>query len=130
VPGAGEQPFVDTGPTEGPAEALVLDIGDDVGALLIYADEGCLGREIDLSPAGTPRSHHVHTMIRRRRGADREFIVGVYPELREGDYTVWSIDGGPLGDVTVAGGAVSEFQGGDCRDPQIGRSPGPQDHRH
>lgn len=113
--GGGEQPFVDTGPTSGPPEALILDIGDDVGALLLYATEACLGQEIDLTPAGVPRSHHLHSMVRRRRGVDREFIVAVYPEVTAGTYTVWGIDGGPLGQVEIVGGEVSEFQGGDCR---------------
>jgi hypothetical protein len=54
-------------------------------------------------------------MIRRRRAVDREFIVGVYPELSEGTYTVWGTDGRPLGDVTVTGGRVAEFQAGDCQ---------------
>jgi len=110
-----EAPYVDDGPTEGPAEALVLDIGGDIGALVLYAEESCLGMEIDLTPTGAPRSHHMHTMIRRRRAVDREFIAGVYPELVEGDYTVWGIDGHPLGEVTVRGGQVSEFRSGTCR---------------
>jgi hypothetical protein len=114
-PGTGEVPFVDLGPELGPAEALVLDIGGDVGALILYADEGCLGQEIDLTPTGAPRSHHVHTMIRRRRAVEREFIAGVYPELVAGTYTVWGTDDHPLGEVTVVGGQVSEFQSGDCR---------------
>jgi hypothetical protein len=94
---------------------LVLDIGEDIGALILYAEEGCLGHEIDLTPVGVPRSHHMHTMIRRRRGVGREFIAGVYPELSEGDYTVWGLDGHPLGAVTIVGGRVSEFRAGDCR---------------
>jgi hypothetical protein len=79
-----EAPYVDEGPTAGPADALVLDIGGSVGALVLYADPSCLGIEIDLTPVGAPRSHHMHTMIRRRRAVDREFIAGVYPELLEG----------------------------------------------
>jgi hypothetical protein len=114
VSGAGEVPFVDSGPTEGPAEALVLDIGDDIGALILYAEESCLGQEVDLTPAGAPRSHHMHTMIRRRRAVGREFIAGVYPELASGDYELWGLDGVALGPVTISGGAVTEFQGGDC----------------
>ena len=110
-----EAPYVDDGPTVGPAEALVLDIGGDIGALVLYAEESCLGMEIDLTPTGAPRSHHMHTMIRRRRAVDREFIAGVYPELVEGNYTVWGIDGHPLGGVTIHGGQVSEFRSGDCR---------------
>jgi hypothetical protein len=110
-----EAPYRDEGPTVGPAEALVLDIGGPIGALVLFADASCLGREIDLTPVGAPRSHHMHTMIRRRRAVDREFIAGVYPELDEGTYTVWGIDGGPLGEVTISGGHVSEFHAGDCR---------------
>ena len=110
-----EKPFIDDGPLDGPADALMLDIGDDIGALILYAEESCLGLEIDVTPAGAPRSHHVHTMIRRRRAFDREFIAGVYPELVEGTYTVWGIDGHPLGEVTIFGGQVSEFRSGDCR---------------
>ena len=110
-----EVPFVDEGPTAGPPEALVLDIGGEIGALILYADESCLGLEIDLTPVGAPRSHHTHTMIRRRRAVNREFIAGVYPELVEGTYTVWGIDGLPLGEVVIEGGHVSEFRTGDCR---------------
>jgi hypothetical protein len=112
-----EAPYVDDGSTAGPADALVLDIGGDVGALILHSEEGCLGMEIDLTPVGAPRSHHMHTMIRRRRAVDREFIVGVYPELVEGAYTVWGIDDQPLGEVTIVGGQVSEFVAGDCRSP-------------
>jgi hypothetical protein len=28
---------------------------------------------------------------------------------------VWGLDGHPLGDVTIVGGRVSEFQAGNCR---------------
>jgi hypothetical protein len=112
-----EAPYVDEGPSDGPADALVLDIGGNVGALVLYSEEACLGLEIDLTPAGAPRSHHMHTMIRRRRAVDREFIAGVYPELVEGLYTVWGIDDRPLGEVTIVGGQVSEFHSGNCRSP-------------
>jgi hypothetical protein len=112
--GTREEPFVDNGPLQGPPESLVLDIGGDIGALILHAEEKCLGMEIDLTPLGEPRSHHMHTMIRRRRAADREFIAGVYPELKEGTYVVWGIDGLELGDVIITGGQVSEFHAGDC----------------
>ena len=116
--GAGEAPLVDFGPSDGPPESLVLDIGGDVGALVLYADEECLGAEIDLTPAGMARTHHTHTMIRRRRAVARQFVAGVYPQLRAGTYTVWGLDGEPLGEVDVAGGQVAEFQAGDCRTPR------------
>jgi hypothetical protein len=110
-----EPAFVDEGPLSGPAESLVLDIGGDVGALVLFAELICLGLEIDLTPVGECRSHHLHTMIRRRRAVDREFVAGVYPELTSGTYVVWGVDGQPLGQVVIVGGTVSEFQAGDCR---------------
>jgi hypothetical protein len=110
-----EAPYVDEGPTNGPPDALVLDIGEDIGALILYADEGCLGHEIDLTPGGVPQSHDMHTMVRRRRAVGREFIAGVYPQLVEGEYTLWGLDGRPLGQVDIVGGRVAEFHAGDCR---------------
>jgi hypothetical protein len=110
----GEAPYVDEGIKDTP-ESLILDIGDGIGALILYADESCLGQEVDITPVGLRQSHHVHTMIRRRRAVDREFVAGVYPELQAGSYTVWSLDGGPLADVVIGGGQITEFDAGDCR---------------
>ncbi len=108
-----EAPFHDDGPGGAPV-SLVLDIGGDIGALILYADEQCLGREIDLTPVGVPRSHHTHTMIRRRCAVDREFVAGVYPELAAGAYAVWGTDGEVIAEVVIAGGRVTEFDAGDC----------------
>ncbi len=85
VPGvsSAELPYVDE--VSDTAESLVLDIGDDIGALVLYADEEWLGREIDITPVGLSRSHHTHTMIRRRHAVDRAFVAGVYPDLPRRD---------------------------------------------
>ena len=113
-----EMPFADLGPRSGPPDALVLDIGGDIGAVVIYADEACLGWEVDLTPVGVPRSHHLHTMVRRRRATGRDVIAGLYPHVPAGSYIVWGQgSSGPLGRVEVVGGRVSEFQGGSCLGP-------------
>ncbi len=115
---AGEDPFVDR--RSDTPESLVLDIGGEFGALVLYADESCLGVEIDVTPAGRPRSHDTHTMIRRRRAVDRDFVAGVYPELAAGAYTVWGIDGAVLTELRIAGGRVTEFDAGPCRGAAAG----------
>jgi hypothetical protein len=125
---AGEEPFVDQ--LSDTPESLVLDIGGDVGALVLYADESCLGVEIDVTPAGHPRSHHTHTMIRRRRAVDREFVAGVYPELRAGAYTVWGIDGEVLTELVIAGGRVTEFDAGPCHGVASSDGPARGARRH
>lgn len=115
-----EEPFADGGPRSGPPDALVLDIGGQIGALIVYADEACLGAEIDLTPVGVPRSHHLHTMVRRRRATDKDVIAGLYPHVPEGSYTVWGLAAsGPLGVVEVYGGRVSEFHAGPCLGPAV-----------
>ena len=90
-------------------ETLVLDIGDDIGALVLVTDAAWIGEEVDVTPSGAPRSHHVHTVIRRRRAGTADIAVGVYPELPAGDYTVWGLDGRAAGSVTVVGGQVTEL---------------------
>jgi hypothetical protein len=92
-----------------PDEMLVLDIGGDIGALVLYTDAEWIGEEVDLTPSGAPRSHHVHTVSRCRRAGAADIAVGVYPDLPAGDYTVWAFDGQPAGDVTITGGRVSEL---------------------
>ena len=62
----------------------MLDIGGDVGALILYAEESCLGMEIDLTPVGAPRSHHMHTMIRRRRASTASSSPGCTPSWSKG----------------------------------------------
>jgi hypothetical protein len=111
---APEEPYVDEGPLETP-EFLVLDIGDDVGALIVYAGEACLGREIDITPVGEPQSHLTHSMVRRRRAIERELVACVFPELRAGTYTLWGLDHQPMAEVVIEGGRVTEFDGGPCR---------------
>lgn len=97
-------------PTSQGPEFVVLDIGGEIGAFLLYTDEEYVGAEIDLTPAGTPRSHDIHTTIRRRCSPEGELIVGVYPQLLAGDYTVWGLGDLPTARIAVTGGQVSELR--------------------
>ncbi len=112
-----EPPVVDEGPRTGPSDALVLDIGGDVGALILYADETLVGSEVDLTREGEAHHHGTHTAIRRRRVNGADVICGVYPELHIGTYQVWGLHDRPIGTVAIEGGRVSEVRAGDCRSP-------------
>ena len=103
-----EQPYVDPGPVAGPPDALVLDIGCDTGALIVYAGEAWVGAELDVTRSGEPRSHHCHLMIRRLRVAGRDVFAGVLPSLDTGAYTVWDPGGAELAAVRVEGGRIGE----------------------
>jgi hypothetical protein len=104
-----EEPYVDPGPRSGPPDALVLDIGADDGALVVYAAEAWVGAELDVTRTGEPRSHHHHLMIRRLRSVGGDVFAGVLPELTAGSYTVWGVDGNELASVCVEGGRVTEL---------------------
>ncbi len=104
-----EAPYVDPGTRSGPPDALVLDIGDGAGALLVRAPEEWVGAELDVTVEGAPRSHHRHLLIRRMRAVGRDITAGVLPSLEEGRYTVWGPSGEPVGTVEVTSGQVTSL---------------------
>jgi len=104
---ATEAPYVDPGPRSGPAEALLLDIGGDTGALVVQAPEAWIGVELDVTREGEARSHHRHLLVRRLRAGTGEVVAGVLPTLREGRYTVWGPAGTAVASVGITGGSVT-----------------------
>jgi hypothetical protein len=91
-----------------PGVGPVLDIGGDVGALILYTDARFLDREIELSPVGDD-SHRTHTAIHERRLGDQLLFAGVYPQLRAGTYRIWTDDPSLPDRVTIVGGEVAEL---------------------
>jgi len=91
--------------------ALVLDIGGDVGALILTAPAELVGREIHISPIGCA-DRRLHNVVRERRIGGDGVYAAVFPALPAGDYVVISpVDARASGMVTVEGGAVAT---GDC----------------
>lgn len=88
-------------------EPAVLDIGDDVGALVLYTGEELRGSEIEVSLKGDD-ARRVHTAIWGREVNGRVVYAGIYPALPAGDYTIWRDDTTPAGEVTIIGGMVAE----------------------
>jgi hypothetical protein len=86
--------------------SVVLDIGADVGALILYVAATEHGREIEIS-RGTER--RTHAAVRERRLDDGSIYCSVYPGLTAGEYTVWDDETTPGGTVTVTGGEVTEL---------------------
>ncbi len=88
--------------------SVVLDIGGDVGALVLYVPAAEYGREIEVSRDGTdgPR---VHAAVRERLVEAGSIYCMVIGGLKEGEYTIWSDATQPAGSVTVTGGQVAEL---------------------
>lgn len=91
-------------------EPAVLDIGGDIGALIIYTSEELRGKEIQVSLKGTRATKLVHTAIWERRFNGRTVFSGIYPALPKGDYIIWTH---PSREITIVGGSVAEV---DLRD--------------
>jgi hypothetical protein len=115
--------------------AVVLDIGADVGALVVSAPSRLAGAELEICPAGqrcgkpdegrgwwsgnwrsTGHGHghssepawpHVSVLRRATPAGDR--YAAVFPGLRAGSYEVWLRPAEPTALVlTVLGGEVTE----------------------
>ncbi|GAC1365134.1 MAG: hypothetical protein PVS3B3_34460 [Ktedonobacteraceae bacterium] len=85
---------------------IVLDIGDDIGALIIYTDKDLHARQIDVSLRGSKTSRRVHTDVLERRSGGRQVFAAVFASLPEGDYVTWS---DPAETFTIVGGHITEL---------------------
>ena len=84
--------------------SVVLDIGGDVGALVLHVPPAFDGREIELDPDDSSLPH-THSAVRERRLPGGSAYAAVYPSLRAGTYVVE----GSGQRITILGGAVTEI---------------------
>jgi hypothetical protein len=84
---------------------VVLELGADMGALVLMTPAEMDGREIDISVDG----RRTHSQVRPRHLPDRTRYAAVYPDLPAGTYTIWADEQSPAGDVVIAGGRVTTW---------------------
>jgi hypothetical protein len=88
--------------------SVMLDIGEDVGALVVHVDSPLLGHEVEARSA-TENGRAIHADVLERRTAHGPQYAAVIPALLAGRYTVW-LDGTlRCGDVEVSAGRVTEL---------------------
>jgi len=88
--------------------APVLDIGGEVGALVVYLAARPPTGELEAWPAGDPTARF-HTGVHHRSTPSGWTWTAVFPEVTEGSYQLLDDDGVPMADVTVAGGSVHQL---------------------
>ncbi len=93
------------GPT-GPG-SVVMELGADIGALVLYTPPGLDGEEIEISRDDEPRTRRTHSQVRARPMPGQTKYAAVYPGLRAGSYTIWRDEQTAAATVTVTGGQVS-----------------------
>ena len=90
-------------------EHVVLDLGGDIGALILHTRAEMLGVEVEISATGhDDRRSHKDVLERELNG--RPAYTAVFDNIREGTYTLWVDDVALARDVVVTGGAVAELQ--------------------
>ncbi|QMU80314.1 phospholipase [Streptacidiphilus sp. PB12-B1b] len=88
--------------------SVVLDIGEDTGALVIHTGPEQDGQEIEVSPVGEP-DRRTHAAVRPRHLPGRTVYSVVITPLPAGEYTVWRDRDTAEAVVSVHGGGVSEY---------------------
>ena len=74
--------------------SVMLDIGGDIGALVVVAPESMLGREVEIAPEGEAfdppdgQGHRPHVAVVRRPVAGGEISSLVFPDLTSGRYAL------------------------------------------
>jgi hypothetical protein len=89
-------------------EYVVLEIGEDVGALIVHTDPELHGVEVEISPAADDRRRSHKEVLERRIGG-RPAFTAVFDGVRAGSYTLWVRDEPRARAVAVAGGAIAEL---------------------
>ena len=92
--------------TLGPAS--VLDIGGEVGAVVVTLAANTPSGELEACPQDEPEARF-HTGVHHRPLGDESVWVAVFPEVAEGSYYLLDDNGLPMAGVTVVGGQVEQL---------------------
>src|SRR5277367_2565578 len=72
-------------------EHVVLDIGDDIGALIVHTDAAMNGVEVEIS-ATDQDDRRTHKDVLERQINGRPAYTAVFDNIHEGSYTLWVED--------------------------------------
>ena len=72
-------------------EFVVLEIGGELGALIIYTDADMHGREVEISPTGDDGKRSHKDVLERSLGSTPAFSA-VFDQIPDGSYTLWVDD--------------------------------------
>jgi hypothetical protein len=98
--------------TEEPAarphpEHVVLDIGGEIGALVVHADPDLHDLQIEICPSGAEDGKREHQHVLERPINGQTMYAAVFPGLRQGSYTLLTHDSVRTRDVLIRGGSVT-----------------------
>lgn len=86
----------------------MLEIGGELGALVVYTEHDLHGVEIEISPTGADGDRSHKEVLERPFGGETVYAA-VFDQLAEGTYTLWVDGTARARDVAVRGGVVGEL---------------------
>jgi hypothetical protein len=89
-------------------EPVVLEIGEELGALIVYTDPSLLHEEIEISPVDED-ARRSHKDVLERVVGGRSFCTAVFDRIPRGKYTLWHRGAERTRGVTVDAGAIAEI---------------------
>lgn len=89
-----------------PSRAVVINVGEHLGALVLESTEERSGIEVEIHPVDRPEGR-THVWVLPREGRDGVVYAAVFPSLESGDYAVLDIDGSTREVVSVPPNTVT-----------------------
>jgi hypothetical protein len=92
-------------------EFVVLELGDDLGALIVHTNADMHGVEVEISPAGNDERRS-HKEVLERVAGGRAAYTAVFDRLPAGSYTLWTEGTARARGVEIAAGQIAELHWG------------------
>ncbi len=89
-------------------EPVVLDVGENIGALILHTDAALHGIEVEISPSGCD-GLRTHKEVLEREINGHPAFTAVFDALPAGSYTLWVDDVARARGVSITGAAVAEL---------------------
>jgi hypothetical protein len=89
-------------------EYVVLEIGGELGALIVHTQPAMHGVEIEISPTGDDSTRQHKDVLERPIGGKPAFSA-VFDQIADGSYTLWVDDVAVARDVRVSAGGIAEL---------------------
>ena len=94
-------------PPSQPSQAVVLDVGEHTGALILASSTRREGLEVEIHPASDP-DRRTHVWVLPRVGREGATVyAAIFPRLDPGEYAVLEPDGSVGCTVTVPANQVT-----------------------
>lgn len=98
---------IEAAPPTQASQAVVLDVGENSGALILRSSAQREGIEVEIHPSATP-DKRTHVWVLPREGRDGEKVyAAIFPSLAPDSYSVLEMDGSVSSVIDVLANCVT-----------------------